>query len=51
MNGKLFLAGGGSPEQEQPVISAFLASLRSPEILYIPLALDPSGPLFAGAGS
>lgn len=49
MQGGIYLAGGGTPAQEKPVLTAFLNGLASPDILYIPLALDPLGDYFKNA--
>jgi dipeptidase E len=47
--GSLYLAGGGTPLQERPVLTAFLERIALPEILYIPLALDPDSDSFKNA--
>ncbi len=44
--GKIFLAGGGSAEEERPILSAFLSEIEKPKILYVPLALDPDTDIF-----
>lgn len=43
---KIFLAGGGTEDQERPVLTAFLNENVTPRVLYIPLALHPDSDIF-----
>lgn len=47
--GSIYLAGGGTPVQELPVLTAFVERLPAPEILYIPWALDRDSDYFKNA--